>query len=52
MIVVGRSEHPFMSRCDLHEQLILSIEIMKIVVTFASYFLTAYKSRFTFIGSH
>ena len=26
MIVVGRSEHPFMSICDLHEQLLLSIE--------------------------
>jgi hypothetical protein len=52
MIVVGRSEHPFMSICDLHEQLLLSIEKMKIVVTFASCFLTAYMIRFTFIGSH
>ena len=52
MIVVGRSEHPFMSICDLHEQLILRIDKMKIVVIFASYFLTAYKSRFTFMGSH
>jgi hypothetical protein len=52
MIVVGRSEHPFMSICDLHEQLLLSIEQIKIVVTFASCFLMAYKSRFTFIGSH
>ena len=51
MIVVGRSEHPFMNICDLHEQLLLSIEKMKIV-TFASYFLMAYKSRFAFIGSH
>ena len=51
MIVVGRSEHPFMNICDLHEQLLLSIEKMKIV-TFASCFLMAYKSRFTFIGSH
>jgi hypothetical protein len=40
MIVVGRSEHPFMSICDLHEQLILRIDKMKIVVIFASYFLT------------
>jgi hypothetical protein len=52
MIVVGRNEHPFINICDLHEQLLLSIDKMKIVVTFASCILTAYKSRFTFIGIH
>ena len=35
VIVTGRSEHPFISICDLHDQLLLNIEKVKIVI-FAS----------------
>jgi hypothetical protein len=49
LIVTGRTEHPFMSICDLHDQLIVNVEKVKIVI-FGTYFLTAYKSRFAFLG--
>jgi hypothetical protein len=35
VIVVGRSEHPFISICDLHDQLLLNVKKVKIVM-FAS----------------
>jgi len=35
VIVTGRSEHPFISICELHDQLLLNIEKVKIVI-FAS----------------
>jgi hypothetical protein len=35
VIVAGRSEHPFISICDLHDQLLLNVEEVKIVI-FAS----------------
>jgi hypothetical protein len=44
VIVAGRSEHPFMSICDLHYQLIVNVEKVKIV-TFASYFLNGMQEQ-------
>jgi hypothetical protein len=35
VIIAGRSEHPFISICDLHDQLLLNVEKVKIVI-FAS----------------
>jgi hypothetical protein len=35
VIVAGRSKHPFISICDLHDQLLLNVEKVKIVI-FAS----------------
>ena len=47
VIVAGRSEHPFMSICDLHYQLTVNVEKVKID-TFASYFF----ERHTRVDSH
>jgi len=44
MTVADRSEHTFMSTCDLHDQLLLRIEKVKIV-TFASYFLNGLQEQ-------
>jgi hypothetical protein len=32
VIVAGRSEHPFISICELHDQLLLNVEKVKIVI--------------------
>ena len=31
VIVTGRSEHPFISICDLHDQLLLNVEEVKML---------------------
>ena len=51
MEVADRNEHPFISICDLHDQLLLNVEKVEIFI-FGTYLLTAYKSRFTFLGSN
>ena len=51
MEVADRNERPFISICDLHDQLLLNVEKVEIFI-FGTYLLTAYKSKFTFLGSH
>ena len=52
MTDADRSEHPFMSICDLHHQLLLSKKKWKLLILLHLIFWTAYKRRFTFICSY
>ena len=45
MTVADRSEHQYKIICGLHDQLLLSIEKVKIVVNFTSYFLNGLQEK-------